>query len=249
MTVVGRRESAIREIGNGTAAVADVRHVASSAAACASLRRNRCTASTALISWRPGKRAVAVAERNLCRPRRCQTGASALGPRRSESAARNTAAESHHRRDTCAAARRHVRASAAGCSACGGTISLSVLGVFFFFFFATRRHESTNEILYLPPFPSPPDLYFHRLNRSSTTSMLLPFGIGWLRGIRGFGPENSRNQRKPTIVRVRLAVTFLSGTVVVWPHSRRDSAAAGNTREEPEERFSSRTMFEIHDVS
>lgn len=31
------------------------RHVASSAAACASLRRNRCTASTALVSWRPGK--------------------------------------------------------------------------------------------------------------------------------------------------------------------------------------------------
>jgi len=48
---------------NGTAAggprqavrVQRSRHVASSAAACASLRRNRCTASTALVSWRPGK--------------------------------------------------------------------------------------------------------------------------------------------------------------------------------------------------
>jgi len=56
--------------------------VASSAAACASLRRNRCTTSTALVSWRPGgKRAVAVAERNLCRPRRCQTGAGRRGCR------------------------------------------------------------------------------------------------------------------------------------------------------------------------
>jgi len=60
---------------------ADVAHVASSAAACASLRRNRCTASTALISWRPGKRAVAVAERNLCRPRRCHTSRRVAQPR------------------------------------------------------------------------------------------------------------------------------------------------------------------------